>query len=171
MIQGMSRDAWNEFSKTILVSYVVSYLFGTLYLDPSVLLERLFAFSWGGLVSLSNHALTCLSVSTCDVFKRLFPLDVQNEIQLLSEVFCYSWLVCLLGFWISNTSLVKVRNPISDGIVFVFHLAWCVRGLKSLKRYGFTWYLSGGQELYLTVARKGHYNFFFFFLLKLLRDN
>ena len=37
-------------------------------------------------------------VSTCDVFNRLFPLDVQNEIQLLSGVFCYSWLVCLLGF-------------------------------------------------------------------------
>ena len=38
--------------------------------------------------------------------------------------------VCLLGFWLRNTSLVKVGNLISDGIVFVFHLAWCVRGLK-----------------------------------------
>ena len=74
-------------------------------------------------------------VSTWDVFNCLFPLDAQNEIQLLSGVFCYSWLVCLLGFWLRNTSLVKVGNPISDGIVFVFHLAWCVRGLKSLKRY------------------------------------
>ena len=74
-------------------------------------------------------------VSTCDVFNCLFPLDVQNEIQLLSRVFCYSWLVCLLGFWLRNTSLVKVGNPISDGIIFVFHLAWCVRGLKTLKRY------------------------------------
>ena len=27
------------------------------------------------------------------------------------------------------------RNPISDSIVFVFHLAWCIRGLKSLKRF------------------------------------
>ena len=63
-------------------------------------------------------------VSTCDVFNCLFPLHVQNEIQLLSGVFCYSWLVCLLGFWLRNTSLVKVGNPISDGIVFVFHLAW-----------------------------------------------
>ena len=36
-------------------------------------------------------------VSTRDVFNCLFPLDVQNEIQLLSRVFCYSWLVCLLG--------------------------------------------------------------------------
>ena len=28
-----------------------------------------------------------------------FPLDVQNEIQLLSGVFCYS---CLVGFWLRN---------------------------------------------------------------------
>ena len=61
-------------------------------------------------------------VSTCDFFNCPFPLDVQNEIQLLSEVFCYPWLVCLLGFWLRNTSLVKVGNPISDGIVFVFIL-------------------------------------------------
>ena len=74
-------------------------------------------------------------VSTCDVFNCLFPLNVQNEIQLLSRVFCYSWLVCVLGFWLRNTSLVEVGNPILDGIVFVFHLAWCVRGLKSLKRF------------------------------------
>ena len=47
--------------------------------------------------------------STCDVFNCLFPLDVQNEIQLLSRVFCYSWLVCLLGFWLRNASLVKIR--------------------------------------------------------------
>ena len=67
--------------------------------------------------------------STCDVFNCLFPLDVQNEIQLLSRVFCYSWLVCLLGFWLRNASLVKADNPISDGIVFVFHLAGCVREL------------------------------------------
>ena len=61
-------------------------------------------------------------VSTCDVFNCLFPLDVQNEIQLLSGVFCYSWLVCLLGFWLRNASLVKVGNPISESIVFVFTL-------------------------------------------------
>ena len=60
MVQGMSRDAWDEFSKTILVRYVLSYLCGTLYLDPSVSLKRIFAFSVGGLFSLSTHALTCL---------------------------------------------------------------------------------------------------------------
>ena len=74
-------------------------------------------------------------VSTCDVFNCLFPLDLQNENQKLSGVSCYSWLVCLLGCWLRNTSLVKVGNTISDGIVFVFHLAWCVRELPSLKRY------------------------------------
>ena len=66
-------------------------------------------------------------VSTCDVFNCLFPLDVQNEIQLLSRVFCYSWLVYILNFWLRNAPLVKVGNAISDGIVFVFHLAGCVR--------------------------------------------
>ena len=69
-------------------------------------------------------------VSTCDVFNCLFPLDVQNEIQLLSGVFCYSWLVCLLGFWLRNTLLVKVGNPTSGGIVFVFHLGWCVKRVE-----------------------------------------
>ena len=58
-------------------------------------------------------------VSTCDVF-FFSPLNVQNEIHLLSRVSCYSWLVCLLGFWLRNTSLVKVWNPISDGIIFLF---------------------------------------------------
>ena len=36
---------------------------------------------------------------------------------------CYPWLVCSLVFWLRDASLVKVGNPISDGIVFVFHLA------------------------------------------------
>ena len=49
-------------------------------------------------------------VSTCNVFNCLFLLDVQNEIQLLSRVFCYSWLVCLLGFWLRNTSLWQSRK-------------------------------------------------------------
>ena len=95
-------------------------------------MRKIYAASWI-LFSLTAEADSFVSI--CDVFNYLFPLDVQNEIQLLSGVFCYSWLVCLLGFWLRNTSLVKVGNPISDGIVFVFHRAWCVRGLQSLKRY------------------------------------
>ena len=74
-----------------------------------------------------QHLETCLLcwswqsfVSTCDVFNCLFPLNVQNEIQLLSRVFCYSWLVCLLGFWLRTTSLVKVGNLISEWHRFRF---------------------------------------------------
>ena len=74
-------------------------------------------------------------VSSCGVFNCIFPLDVQNEIHLLSRLFWYSWLACLLGFRLRIAPLVKVIiNPISDSIVFLFHLSWCVRGLKSLKR-------------------------------------
>ena len=47
MVQGMSRDTWDEFFKTILVRYVLSYLCLTLYLDPSASLKRIFAFSAG----------------------------------------------------------------------------------------------------------------------------
>ena len=47
MIQGMSRDAWDEFSKTISVRYILSYLCETLYLDPSASLKKIFAFSVG----------------------------------------------------------------------------------------------------------------------------
>ena len=58
-------------------------------------------------------------VSSCDVLNCLFLLGVQNEIQLLSSLFCNSWLVCLLRFLLTNAPLVKViGNPISDGIVF-----------------------------------------------------
>ena len=72
----------------------------------------------------------------CQLFNCLFPLDVQNEIWLLSRVLSYSWPVCLLFFCLRDASLVKVGNPISDGIVFVFGLAWCVRGFKkSLKQF------------------------------------
>ena len=58
-------------------------------------------------------------VSSCDVLNCLFLLGVQNETQLLSTLFCNSWLVCLLRFLLTNAPIVKViGNPISDGIVF-----------------------------------------------------
>ena len=80
-------------------------------------------------------------VPSCDVLNCRFWLDVQNEIQLLSRFFCYSWLVCLLGFWLRNTSLVNViGNPISgwhhfQTWAYSLHLASSVRGVKSPKRF------------------------------------
>ena len=70
---------------------------------------------------------TCLLIAEADrvlchlvmYLNCLFLLDIQNEIQLLSRLFCNSWLVCLLRFLLTNAPLVKViGNPISDGIVF-----------------------------------------------------
>ena len=101
------RSDWSKFDRLVHAENLCSIL-NLVYFD---------SWSWQSFVS------------TCDVFNCLFPLNVQNEIQLLSRVSCYSWLVCLLGFWLRNASLVKSDNAIPDGIVFVFHLAGCVREL------------------------------------------
>ena len=51
-------------------------------------------------------------MSTCGVFNCLFPLDLQNEIQLLSGVFCYSWLVCfiVIGFLVEKYVACQSRK-------------------------------------------------------------
>ena len=48
-------------------------------------------------------------VSSCDVLNWLFLLGVLNEIQLLSRLFCNSWLVCLLRFLLTNAPLVSLE--------------------------------------------------------------
>ena len=40
-----------------------------------------------------------------------------------------------IGFLVEKYVALQSRKSDSDGIVFVFHLAWCVRRLKSLKRF------------------------------------
>ena len=75
----------------------------------------------------------------CEAFNCLFLLDAQNEIQMLARFLSYSWLVCLLVFWLRNEPVVKViGNPISDGSVLLTSL--CLmriikRVQKSLKRF------------------------------------
>ena len=49
-------------------------------------------------------------VSTCDIINCLFPLGVQNEIQLLSRVLCYSWLVLLIGFLLEKCVACQSRK-------------------------------------------------------------
>ena len=89
-------------------------------------------------------------VSTCDVFNRSFHWMYKVKFS------CYSWLVCLLGFWLRNTSLVKAGNPISDGMVFVLRLAWCVHIRRGLKVWsdtaGLTWYLSGAASRMVSLS-------------------
>ena len=85
-------------------------------------------------------------VSTCDVFNRLFLLDVQ-EIQLLSRVFCYSWLVCFVGFWLRNTSPRQSRK---------YDLGWhrfrflpCLKRKRVEKSEAILALLDSFQELHL----------------------
>ena len=47
MVQGMSRVPWDEFSKTILVRCLIISLWNPFFVDPSVSLEWIFAFSVG----------------------------------------------------------------------------------------------------------------------------
>ena len=94
-------------------------------------------------------------MTTCDVFNCLFSLDVQNEIQLLSRVFSYLWLVSLLNFWLRNVVLLKVGNPISDGIIFVFHLAGCVKVV--IKAQAILTLLDSFQELHLENVSLSNY--------------
>ena len=73
-------------------------------------------------------------------FNLLFALDLQKEIQRLSRLFCYSWLACLLGFWLRNAPLwqkVIGNHRFKKKVLLVLRLAaaGCVRGLKRLKRF------------------------------------
>ena len=58
--------------------------------------------------------------STCDVFNCLFPLDIQNEIQLLSRVFCYSWLVFFIGFLVERCVACQSRKSDFGWHLFCF---------------------------------------------------
>ena len=80
---------------------------------------------------------------TCHVFNCLFPLDLQNE--FTAGLF--------IGFVVRNALLVKIiGNPISRGIVFVFHLAWCVRGFKGSSDSGLTWWPSGATSRLVSLS-------------------
>ena len=68
--------------------------------------------------------------------------DVQNEIQLLSGVFCYSWLVCLLGFWLSQSRKC-------DFGWHCFHFSPCLMRKRVEKSEGILALLDTFQELHL----------------------
>ena len=101
-------------------------------------------------------------VSSCDVLNCLFLLGVQNEIQLLSRLFCNSWLVCLLRFLLTNAPLVKVTgNPISDGIVFKNELT---THLPLLEAYKEGWKVSSDSRAASRLVSLSNYclDVFFF---------
>ena len=89
-------------------------------------------------------------VSTCDVFNCLFPLDAQNEMQLLSGVFCYSWLV---GFWLRNY-YITCQSRKSDFGWHPFRFSPCLmrKGWKVWSDTGLPWYLSGAASRMVSLS-------------------
>ena len=61
-------------------------------------------------------------VSNCDLFNCLFLLHVQNEIQLLSGVFCYSWLACFLSFWHYKSLVLLFKGIKGNGPDYISDL-------------------------------------------------
>ena len=98
-------------------------------------------------------------MSTCDVFNCLFPLDVQYEIQLLSGVFCWSWLVCLLNFWLRNTSLDFGWHCWRFSPFLIRKEGW-----KVWSDTGFTRYLSGAASRMVSLSNYCIWCFFLYLI-------
>ena len=80
-------------------------------------------------------------VSTCDAFNCLFPLEVQNEVHVLSRVFCYSWLVFFFFFLVQRYVACQSRK--SDFGWHRFRFSPCLMGIKEGAQFssdsGVTW--------------------------------
>ena len=83
-------------------------------------------------------------VTTCVLFNRLFPLDIQNEIQLLSRVFCYSWFV----FWFLVEMCCFSKSEMRFGW-HRFRFSPCLMRKRVQKSQVILALLEGFQELHL----------------------
>ena len=75
-------------------------------------------------------------MSTCDVFNCLFPLDVQNEIQLLSSLLFMASL--FIGFLVEKCVACQSRKSDFGWHRFRFHLFDVHEGLKFSSDCGLT---------------------------------
>ena len=77
-------------------------------------MRKIYAASWNLFtVAAKADRVLCQLVMFSTVF---FYWMYEMKFSCYQDSSCYSWLVCLLGFWLRNTSHVKVGNPISVGI-------------------------------------------------------
>ena len=84
----------------------------------------------------------CFDLFFCFFFSVFFSQDVQNEILLLSAVFCHSWLVCLLRFWLSQSRK-------SDFRMASFSFSSCLMRKRVAKSEAILALLDTFQELHL----------------------
>ena len=111
-VQFLCSD-WSKFDRWVYAERLCSIL-NLVYFD---------SWSWQSLVS------------TCDIFNRLFPLDVRNEIQLLSGVFCYSWLVWRKKIlWNLSCPVLLGQQSLVQHIVDISYFRSCDWG-KPRKRF------------------------------------
>ena len=131
------------------------FMFWLVNISTGELMRKIYAASGNLLIDSGSWQ---SFVSSCDVLNCLFLLDVQNEIQLLSRLFCNSWLGCLLRFLLTNAPLVKVIGNRDFGWhrfqkwAYSLPLAWGVRGLKSLKRFWNTWWPSEAASRLVSLS-------------------
>ena len=55
-----------------------------------------------------------------------------------------------MNFWLRNAPLVKVGNPFSDGIIFVFHLVGCVKRVEKSQSILALLYFSWSRAQFIT---------------------
>ena len=131
-------------------------------------MRKIYAASWN-LFTLTAEAdrVLCQLVMFLTVFFHW--MHKMKFMQLLSRLFCNSWLVCLLRFLLTNVPLVKViGNPISDGIVFkneLTHLPFLEaykEGWKVSSDSGLTWWPSGAASQLVSLSNYCLWCFFFF---------
>ena len=94
-------------------------------------------------------------VSSCDVFNCPFPLDAPNEMKGFS----------VIGFLVEKCAACQSHRKSDFGWHrFVFHLAWCVKGLKSLKRFWpYSRWFSGAASRLVSLSNYKLYFMLFFF--------
>ena len=111
---------------------------------------------------LMQHLETCFLIAEADrvlchlvMFLTAFPLDVHNEMKGSS----------VIGFLVEKCAACQSHRKSDFGWHrFVFHLAWCVRGLKSLKRFlPYSRWFSGAASRLVSLSNYKLYFMFFFF--------
>ena len=98
-------------------------------------------------------------VTICDVFNCLFLLDVQNEIQFLSRVFCYSWLVFLIEFLVAE-KCPACQSRKSDFGWHRFRFPPCWIRKRVIKAQAILALLDSFQELHLEMSNYCIYIYF-----------
>ena len=106
-------------------------------------------------------------VSSCAVLNCLFLLDVQNEIQLPSWLFCNLWLVLFIALFVDKCTACHWKSGFGWHRVqkwaYSLALACGVRGLKSLKRFWNTWWPSEAASRLVSLSNYCRWCVFLFF--------